>query len=347
MKFKRSKQVKNYADVKISNPNFLERKNWDDFQKFHKEKTNEFYKVFRNEVNKHNLNYIHKNALLSLVGIPRYGGDLRVSDRTVKIKLHDFLHHGLNEHLPRQEDGYHFYFVTIVDDSWIFSFDHPVGKFYRIRDRIQRVLTDKGFFLGFGSIEVDVQKHSHLFNGKRALTGHGHLVLCLKEDIPAEEIENSLESHFNSAVTPRTVHVAKIDHDDISKIASYVSKVPPCAKLRWVQKGKRGVYSTNKPVELAPREVVRLLEIYSEMHINSLFIGIGKKGEIAKNLKQSIKTQFTQWHKDQIGRNKGHPYSSREIYISETRQTWAQIRKKYGFHDMAPSELVYVRRSKT
>ena len=66
MKFKRSKQVKSYADVEIITPNFLERKNWADFQKFHTEKTNKFYKVFRREVNKYDLNYNHKNALLSL-----------------------------------------------------------------------------------------------------------------------------------------------------------------------------------------------------------------------------------------------------------------------------------------
>ena len=201
--------------------------------------------------------------------------------------------------------------------------------------------------MGFGSIEVDVQKRSHLFDGKRALMGHGHLVLCLKEDVPAIEIENSLERHFNSEVTSRAVHVAKIDHDDISKIASYVSKVPPCAKLRWVQNGAKGDYTINKPVELTPREVVRLVEISSEMHINSLFIGIGKKGGIAKNLKQIVKSQFTQWHKEQIDqlRNNVAPYSSREIYLRETRKTWAHVRKKYGFHDMAPSELVYVRPS--
>ena len=346
----RSKSLEEIA-IDDSDSNYINREDWEGFEKFHNNQTNKFYDVFKEEVVSHNLKRPDKDRLLSLAGIPRYGGDLRVSDRNVKEKLHDFVHHSLVDYFPTFDEEFHFYFATVVDDRWIFPYDKPVGNFYDIRERVQRVLRDKGTLSAFGIVEFDVQKNSHVFNGKRALMAHAHLLLWQKEKVPAITIESSLEHHFKSKATDRTFHVSKVKYrKNIFKIASYISKVPPGAKLRWVLSGSDGDYTAeHKHVELVPSEVIRLMEINSEIHVNSLFIGVGKNGDVAKELKKSIKSQFTQWHREQINLSKNKnksvskPYSSRGIYLDQTRATWAYIKKKYGFKNMAPSELVYKR----
>jgi len=233
--------LKSYSDIEITNEKFTNRENWDDFKKFHEDCTDIFYKKFRNSVKRFEVRKVLKDKLFLLTGYPHYGGDLRASDQNVTIQLHDYIHHGMSKYFDKMEENHTFYFVTIVDDDWIFSFDNPEGKFYQIRDRVQRVLSKKEDLSAFGKVELDILRNSHLHNKKNGIMGHAHLVLWRKADDSAKKVENLLQHHFKSEITKRAVDVKKIGrHKDISNIASYISKLPPCAKLRQVQNGPKG-----------------------------------------------------------------------------------------------------------
>jgi len=344
---------KSYSDIEITHDGFIKREHLEDFEKFHKYKTKEQYETFRNKVKDFGLRKDHRDELFALTGHRHYGGDLRLSDQNVRLKLHSLVHNGLLEYFFKLEERRYFYFVTIVDDSWIYSFDEPKGNFFDINNRVRRVVNSKEGYSAFGLIEFDVMKNCHLYGNKRALSGHVHMVLSTKNNLTEKEVEISLKRHFKSKKTKRKIHASKIDYSqdmqNVFKIASYISKMPPCAKLRWEKKGSKGVYTKLKPVRLAPKEVFRLMEVYSEIHVNSLFIGAGKEDSVGKELKKLIKSKFTSWHHDQIERDKlrlgskFQPYSSRKIYLPETREVWVRMKKRYKLYDMPPSELVYVK----
>ena len=159
---------------------------------------------------------------------------------------------------------------------------------------------------------------------------HAHIVAWSYEDYDVKDIKLELEGCFEANLSGIPVKVLRLNGGitGISKIASYIAKVP-----RWT---KYNTLKTNENDEVQHRflnkvtmestERMRLVQLLSSLKMVSLMFADYEGSEIERNISQKL----TLWHRKEIEKCRYGKVSSRMIPHNWWQDLWGQYWASVG-----------------